>query len=211
MRRTFTNVGVTLAVLGCAVIAAVVGWELGRPARKAGPPNAATVLHQAATAMESVSSYQFSGQVTIGIETLKLAGEFSAPDHLHETLSLGGSAPVERILIGATTYQRSGTSWKRVASAVTSSDPRSTFGALAGVTAVSASGSVYTFSVTGPATTALISGSAATTTITGTVTIQAGRITGVSFRSAEGAGTGVSFTYAGLNTTPPVTAPAGVA
>ena len=39
MRRTLTNVGVTLAVLGCAVIAAVVGWELGRPARKAAPPD----------------------------------------------------------------------------------------------------------------------------------------------------------------------------
>jgi hypothetical protein len=212
MRQSLTNFGVAVAVLVCAVVAAVVGWELGRPSHHAAhPPAAATVLHQAATAMEAVTSYQFSGQLTIGIETLKLSGEFSAPDHLHETLTLPGVAPVERVLIGTAVYQRTGSGWQRAAASATSSDPRTTFGALAGVTEVSANGSVYSFSLTGAATSALISGVSSSSTITGTVTIDVGRIVDVSYRSAAGAGTTVTFSYAGLNTTPPVTAPPGVA
>jgi len=184
-----TNAGVALAVAGCAVVAGVIGWNIGRPHHQSSaPPAAATTLRQAATTMESITSYAFSGRVTIGIESLTLTGQFSAPDHLHETLSLPGVAPVERILVGTSTWQRSGTKWQRVAAASTSSDPRTTFGALA--------------------TAALISGTGATTTITGTATVQGGRIVSVSYRSPAGAGTAVTFSYSGLNTTPPVTAPA---
>jgi hypothetical protein len=215
IRRWLTNTGITLAVIVVAVVAAVVGWEFGRPARHSAPrPTAnpaAIALRNAATAMESVTSYRFSGQVTVGIEVLRLAGEFSAPDHLHETLTLAGVAPVERVLIGRVAYQRAGTTWKRAAGAATTSDPRSTFSALAGVTSATASGSVYAFTLTGAGAQALISGSGATTTIAGTVTVQAGRIASVSYGSAAGAGTAVSFTYSGLDTTPPVTAPPGVA
>ena len=209
MRETMTNAGVALAVAGCAVVAGVIGWNIGRPHHQSSaPPAAATTLRQAATTMESITSYHFTGRVTIGIESLSLSGDFSAPDHLHETLSLPGVAPVERILVGTSTWQRSGTKWQRVAAASTSSDPRTTFGALAGVTNVTANAGVYSFSVTGPATAALISGTGATTTITGTATVQGGRIVNVSYRSPAGAGTAVTYSYSGLNTTPPVTAPA---
>ena len=208
MRETMTNAGVALAVAGCAVVAGVIGWNIGRPHHQSSPPPAATTLRQAATTMEAITSYQFSGRVTIGIESLTLTGQFSAPDHLHETLSLPGVAPVERILIGTATYQRSGTKWQKVAAASTSSDPRTTFGALANVSNVTASGDVYSFSVSGPASAELISGTGPSTTITGTATIQGGRIVNVSYRSPAGAGTAVTFAYSALNTTPPVTAPA---
>jgi hypothetical protein len=208
MREPMTNAGVALAVAGCAVVAGVVGWNIGRPHHQSPTPPAATTLHQAAATMESITNYHFSGRVTIGIESLTLTGEFSAPDHLHETLTLPGVTPVERILIGTSTYQRTGTKWRRVAPASTSSDPRTTFGALASVSNVTANGGVYSFSVTGPASAALISGTGTTTTITGTATVQDGRIVNVSYRSPAGAGTAVTFSYSALNTTPPVTAPA---
>jgi Tfp pilus assembly major pilin PilA len=208
MRETMTNAGVALAVAGCAVVAGVIGWNIGRPRHHSSTPPAASALHRAATTMESITSYHFAGQVTIGTESLSLSGEFSAPDHLHETLSLPGVAPVERILIGTSTYQRSGTKWQLVAAASTSSDPRTTFGSLAAVTNVTANGTVYSFSVTGPATASLISGTGTTTTITGTAAVQGGKITNVSYRSATGAGTAVTFSYTALNTSPPVTAPA---
>jgi len=209
MQRFLTNVGVALAVIVVAGVAAFVGWELGRPATHH-TPSAVSTLRQAAVAMESIGSYHFSGQLTIGVEVLTLSGEFSAPDNLHETLVLGGAAPVERILIGQVTYQKGPFGWAKVASATTASDPRSTFGALALATHVTQSGSVYSFSMTGAAAASLVSGAGSTTTITGTVTIQGGQIVSVSYSSPAGAGTTVTFTYSGLNTSPPVTAPAGV-
>ena len=209
MQRFLTNVGVALAVIVVAGVAAFVGWDLGRPAtHHAASPT--TTLRQAAVAMESVASYRFSGHLTIGVEVLTLSGEFSTPDNLHETLVLGGAAPVERIVVGQVTYQKGPFGWAKVASATTASDPRSTFGALALATHVTQSGSVYSFSMTGPPAAALVTGVGPDSTVTGTVTLQAGQIVSITYSAPVGAGTTVTFIYSGIGTTPPVTAPAGV-
>ncbi|MFI5043117.1 MAG: hypothetical protein ACHQNA_14935, partial [Acidimicrobiales bacterium] len=196
-------------VVACAAAAALIGWEVGRPAHHSSPSASSTLL-QAIRSMQAATDYHFSGQVAIGIEVLKLSGEFSAPDHLHETLTLGGGSPVERVIIGPAAYQRSLLGWQRVAGASTAGDPRSTFTALAGAAHVKVSGSVYSFDMTGPNAAALISGNEPAATVSGTVTVQSGQIVSLTYTSPAGAGTTVAFAYSGVGTTPPVTAPPGV-
>jgi len=209
-QRMVTNVAVGIVLLVFAVVAGVVGWQMGRPAHHSGP-SATTTLLQAVRTMESASSYQFAGQVTIGVEVLKLGGQFSSPDRLHETLTLVGGPPVERVVIGPTTYQKGLAAWTKVSSSASAADPRATFNALAGVSHVHLSGSTYSFELTGTSASALVAGSDPSTTINGTATVVSGFIYTLSYQSPAGAGTTVSFTYGGVNSTPPVTAPPGVA
>jgi hypothetical protein len=73
--------------------------------------SAAGALRQAALGMEAASSYRFVGTVSAGGHTVSLSGEFAAPDRLHEVITIAGTPPVERIMIGSTAYQRSGSTW----------------------------------------------------------------------------------------------------
>jgi len=176
----------------------------------AGPEAAA--LRAAAAAMQSLASYSFAGDVTTGGQKVTVAGEFSAPDHLHELLTIGPAAPVELVLIGTTEYQRAapGSPWSSSAAAAgTSSDPRATFAALAQATTVIAKGSAYDFELAGANAAALVAGSAQQASVAGTATVTAGQITDLTYQSATGSTT-VHFAYSAFGTTPAVTAPAGV-
>jgi hypothetical protein len=203
-------IGITAVV----VVAVAVGCQSGKAnstkttAAASVPPAtgvAADTLRQAAVAMEAAGSYRFVGTVDVGGHTISIAGEFAAPDRLHESLALAGQAPVERVTIGATAYQRNGTTWQRVAGAATTGDPRGTFAALAQATAVTPQGSGFSFELGGNAAGSLVSGSSAT--VTGTVTVVNGHITDVGYHSAVASGTTVHFAYSEIDAAPPVTAP----
>jgi hypothetical protein len=168
---------------------------------------AAGTLRNAALAMESASSYRFAGAVNAGGRTVTLAGEFSAPDRLHEVITVTGAAPVERIVIGSAAYQRNGATWQAAAGSATASDPRSTFAALAQATTVSQAGTVYRFTLAGAAANELVSGVATAGPVTGTVTLTNNQIADLSYRSAAASGTTVHFTYSDIGTTPAVVAP----
>jgi hypothetical protein len=198
-------------LVAAATAAALVGCDSGKattatttqvPTTAAGP---AGTLHQAALAMESASSYRFTGAVTAGGHSINLSGEFSAPDRLHETITVAGGAPVERIVIGTSAYQRSGTTWQAAPGTASASDPRSTFSALAQATTVSQQGSVYRFTLTGAAAGSLVSGPASGS-VTGTASLANDRITDLTFASA-GTGTTVHFIYTDVGSAPPVVAP----
>jgi hypothetical protein len=205
--------GITVVV----VVAAVVGWQLAKPthakttgaATTAQPATgtAADTLRQAATAMETASSYRFVGDVKVGGRPITISGEFSAPDRLHEILTLAGATTIERVAIGPSAYQRNATTWQAVTGATSTGDPRQTFAALAQATKVTPQGSGFAFELAGPAAASLVSGGVATSTVTGTVTITNGSITDVAYRSAVASGTTVHFAYSAIGTTPPVTAP----
>ena len=167
---------------------------------------AAGVLHQAALNMETVNSYRFAGAVSAGGRTVNLAGEFGAPDRLHETITVAGAAPVERIVIGTVAYQRAGTTWRAAPGTASASDPRSTFAALAQATTVSQQGSAYRFTLAGAAAGSLISGGPASNTVTGTEIVFDNHVTDLSFQSGT-ASTAVHFTYSDFGTAPPVVAP----
>ncbi len=200
-------VGATAVVVAAAATGCTTTKARAPATTAVAPPAqvAADALHQAAEVMEAVSSYRFVGTVDVGGHAVSIAGEFAAPDRLHETLTLAGQAPVERIAIGATAYQRTGTTWQRVAGQATSGDPRATFAALAHATAVTRQGTGFSFELTGSAAGSLVSGSALT--VTGTATVIDGRITDIGYHSAVASGTTVHFTYSEIGTATPVTAP----
>jgi hypothetical protein len=199
---------VTLAAVG--VMAACSGGSKANTATTQAPTTVAGAtgtLRQAALAMEQVSSYHFAGAVNAGGRTVNLSGEFAAPDRLHETITVAGAAPVERIVIGTVAYQRNGSTWQSAPGTATASDPRSTFAALAQATTVSQQGPVYRFTLAGAAAGSLVSGGGSSGSVNGTVTLSANRITDLSFRSSAASGTTVHFTYTDFGTAPPVVAP----
>ena len=122
IRRVMANLGVGLVIVVLGAVAAVLGWRVGRP--HAAPAAPATALLQAIHGMQSTASYQFSGRVTIGVEVLNVAGRFSAPDRVDETLQLVGGPPVERVGAGTATYQRTVFGWHRIDATTPMGDPR---------------------------------------------------------------------------------------
>ena len=204
-------VAVVVTAASVAVVAACSGsgsTKAGTATTQAQPAvaGAAGALHQAALNMEAVSSYRFAGAVSAGGHTVNLSGEFAAPDRLHETITVAGAAPVERIVIGTVAYQRAGSTWQAAPGTATASDPRSTFAALAQATDVSQQGSVYRFTLAGAAAGSLVSGGPASGTVTGTVIVFDNHVTDLSFQSGA-ASTTVHFTYTDFGTAPPVVAP----
>jgi hypothetical protein len=199
-----------VTVVSVSAVAACSGSSKASTATTRPPTTvagAAGTLRQAALAMEGASSYRFAGTVTTGGRTVNLSGEFSAPDRLHETITVAGAAPVERIVIGTSAYQRTGSSWRAAPGTATASDPRSTFTALAQATTVSQQGSVYRFTLAGAAAGSLVSGGSASGSVTGTASGSNNGITDLSFQSAAASGTTVRFTYSDIGTAPPVVAP----
>lgn len=207
-RRVWSNIAAGLVIAVFGATAAIVGWRVGRPDTP--PPAPASAFLIAIRSMQSEESYQFSAQVTIGIEVLHVTGTFSAPDRIEETLQLVGGPPIHRLGVGAVTYQSEGGRWTRVSSAAAMADPRAVFDALADVANVTRQGSVYSFEVTGASVTALVSGGTAQTVASGTAAIANGRIQNLMYGSKAGAGTTVVFTYSNFGTAPPVTLPVGV-
>jgi hypothetical protein len=204
---------VALAMAAPVAIAAALAWNANShhaPKVKTLPPavgSAATGLRQAATAMEGVAGYHFTGMVQASGETVTITGEFAAPDRLEETLAAPGAPAIERILIGGQQYQRTGTSWQTVTGPA-ATDPRTTFGALAAATSVTAQPGGYAFTLAGTAAAQLVSGAPARgTTITGTVQVQSGAITDLAYRSDDASHTSVHFSYSDVGTAPAITAP----
>ena len=156
--------------------------------------------------MEAASSYRFVGDVKVGGHEINITGEFSAPDRLHEILTVAGGTPIERVAIGPSAYQRNATTWQTVSGATSTGDPRQTFAALAQATKVTPQASGFAFELAGPAVASLVSGGVAANSVTGTVTVSNGSITDVAYRSAVASGTTVHFAYSAIGTTPPVAA-----
>ena len=204
---------VAIAMAAPVAIAVAVAWNANShhaPKVKTLPPatgTAATSLRQVAGAMETVAGYRFAGTVQNGNEAVTVTGEFAAPDRLHETLSVSGAQPLERLVIAGHQYQRVGTGWQAV-SGTAPTDPRTTFGALAAATAVTAQPGGYAFTLGGTAAQQLVSGApAAGTTVTGSVQVRNGVIVDVAYHSSRGVATSVHFAYADVGTAPVITAP----
>jgi len=164
-------------------------------------------LVQAAAAMASLQTYRFSGEVVTGPQQIKLAGEFTAPDRVHETLTVAGVGDVELVLAAGQTYQRvSSGGWAGVTSGSehTGSDPRQAFLALGQASVGPVNGNTYTFELRGPAAAGLIGGSS---DVSGSAVVDAGRVTDLSYRSAGSPATSVHLVYTDIDTTPAVTIP----
>jgi hypothetical protein len=159
--------------------------------------------------MRTVSAFRFTADVVSGGQQVHVSGEFSAPDALHQTVTIGAKT-VEVVRIGARAFRRDSATapWQVVppAEASAPADPRGAFEVLAKPAAVRLQGSSYLFTLSQSAGAALINGS---TGVTGAAQLDGGRITDLSYQAASPA-VSVHLTYAGFNATPAVTAPPGL-
>ena len=191
-----------MAVAGCG----------GSATRRATPPIPAGpgggALAAAVGQMRAAHSFAFTADVRTGSRTVNLVGEFSAPSSVHETITAGGAAPAEIVLVDSTAYRKTATgTWVAGAQPSTASagDPRAPFDALLHAENLVVSGADTTFEINGDAARTLAG--AKSTRVTGTVTIAAGAITRLDYASDDPQHTTVHLGYSAIGSAPPVTAP----
>ncbi len=107
--------------------------------------------------MSAATSYSFAATITAGSDSVRVAGDFHAPNLIAETITKGSSTPVAMVLDGGTVHVRdsSGNWSSKPATDATAVDLRATFTALTAHTNVKREGSSWTFTVSGDAAKAL--------------------------------------------------------
>jgi hypothetical protein len=162
-------------------------------------------LQSALAQTQGATTFTFNGTTTSGAATVKLTGEYSVPNDVHESVQIG-TATLEFVRVNGKVYRRdSATAAWAAATTGIQTDPRTAF-ALLGDSAASGSGNAYTFTLSGDAAAKLVSGS---TAVTGTATVGNGYITGLTYSSVSPA-VKVQLTYTNFNATAKVTPPPGV-
>lgn len=156
--------------------------------------------------MRTVNAFRFTAEVVTGSQLVKVAGDFAAPNALHETVTVGSST-LELVKIGTRTFRRDSATapWRAVTatSAGAATDPRVAFSTLAGTSAVKVEGTVYFFSLNGGAAANLVNGSKS---VSGSAVIDGGRIVDLKYQS-NSPSVSVHLTYGAFNTAVVVTPP----
>jgi hypothetical protein len=191
-----------------AAVAALAACGGGSGAAPASAPSGPTVkLQDAAAAMRTVKGFRFTAEVVTGSQQVRVAGEFSAPDGLHETVTVGAST-LELVKVGTRTFRRDSATvpWQAVPTTSSSpaTDPRAAFSTLASTSAVKVEGATYFFSLSNGAAANLVNGS---TSVTGSAAVDGGRIVDLKYQS-NNPSVSVHLTYGAFNTTVVVTPPA---
>jgi len=166
-------------------------------------------LQAAAAAMLQVPGYTFSASVGSGAAKVKIAGEYQAPDRIHEVVQIGAKPASELVMIGSEVYAKDTTgAWQRTRQAnATTSDLRTTFAALQSASNVKQSGKAVTFTLKPKAAKALV-GAQVNGTTTGKVTVADGHITQLHYTTtANGRKVPVTIDYTVTNPAPTVAAP----
>ncbi|GAC1374184.1 MAG: hypothetical protein NVSMB4_01420 [Acidimicrobiales bacterium] len=170
-----------------------------------------SALQAAAKAMASARSFRFVADISrSGAPTLHLSGEFSAPDHVHETITGTPQGSTEVAFIGKTTYRRrpdgrwaQGAPKPGASAGASSGDPRQAFEVLEDAESVT-TGSSSTFTLTGTAAHRL---DGAATTIRGNATLTGSTITALDYQGDDPSATKVVLHYSDIGTSPEVSAP----
>lgn len=162
-----------LAFILTAMVAASSGHH-GRPS---------TALARAARTMQTTSAYRFTARVSAAGSTTTIAGEYQAPDRIHEVITPPRGRPVEATFGGKA--QGSG-------NANSQADPREAFAVLAQATNVKAAhlkvanGSSYTFDLPTAASAKLLSTTQSVKAARGQATIGRAGIVHLSFHFVQG-------------------------
>ncbi|HZP27379.1 MAG TPA: hypothetical protein VFC99_00375 [Acidimicrobiia bacterium] len=171
---------------------------------------AAGQLHRAAAAMQQVASYRFRATVGAGASQVELAGEFEAPDRVHEHVTLSGRPAVEVVFAGSQAFVKDASgAWHHTAEAAPASgtDVRSAFGALTKVAPVARHGSNYTFRVPATAARTLV-GTSAAGSIPAAATLDGDEIAALTYEpTITGHRVQVAISYSDVNRAPPVSIP----
>ena len=178
-------------------------------------PGAASLI-AATRAMETASSYRFAGSVSVASSTTRVAGEFEAPDRVHELITTPQGATVEVVFAGPQVFVRDRATgrWSpERGTGAAASDPRHAFLMLEQATSVAETGDGSTFTFALPATAASefadVSGHApAATAGQGSATVAGGVLSTLRYDiAAPTARVDVLLTYTDVGHAPPVSLP----
>lgn len=167
-------------------------------------------LDAAIARMGAATSYSFEATVTAGSDTVKVAGDFQAPNLIAETVTKGSSTPVALVLEGGTVHVRDANgNWSsKPATDSTAVDLRATFRALEAHTDVKREGSSWRFIVTGDAAKAL-AGVEAKGDVKVTATTDDMGLSNLRYEVATGGRKlTVNIAYSSMGTAPKVVVPA---
>jgi hypothetical protein len=145
-------------------------------------------LEAAARTMASATSYRFLAAITTSGATTRVAGEFQAPDRIHEVITPSTGSVVETVFIGRLAFVHDSASgrWlhaQQAAAASTAQDPRLAFSVLEQADHVRADGPTYRFSLPAASASRLLQASSrdAPSAAQGTATVSDQGITHLEF------------------------------
>jgi len=159
--------------------------------------------------MQQSPGYRFSAGITTAGTSVKIAGEFQAPDRVHEVVQIGTATPSELVMIGTQVYAKdaSGTWRSTTAAASGASDVRATFAALQTADHVQHHGHTLTFHLP-PTAAQHLAGASTTGGLTGSATLAATGISQLRYRARTGGHEiAVNIDYTITNPAPTVSAP----
>lgn len=200
--RRHRVVAVAVAVLTSFVVAAAPAFGAGR--------TAAGALRTATAQMQQSPGYKFTAKITTAGSSVKIAGEFQAPDRVHEVVQIGTAPPSELVMIGTQVYAKDASGTWRSTKAVASGQPdlRSTFSALRSADRVTHRGRTFTFHLR-PAAAKHLVGASTTGGLTGSASLAKKGINRLRYRARTGTHeVTVTIAYTLTNPPPTVSAPA---
>ena len=197
-----------LAVLLATVVAGVLALPMPAGAATKSPK---AQLGAAVAQMQEVGGYSFSAIVGSGAaaKKVKIAGEYQAPDRVHEVVQVGTGPASELVMIGSEVYVKNAAgAWQRTrATNGSQTDLRSTFAAVAAARQVKRTGAGVSF-VLGSAASKRLAGSQAAGTTTGRVTFAGDRIARLKYTAkVNGTKVPVQIDYTVTDPPPTVSAP----
>jgi len=164
--------------------------------------------------MQQASGYRFDAIVGANTAGVEVAGEFQAPDRLHETVTVAGQPSAEVVFIGPNAFVKDPATgaWRdrvQAQAQSTATDVRPAFGALAHARDVSrSSNGTYHFTIPAAAARDLV-GPSASGPVAGTAQLDNHGVISLSYRATVG-GKPLDFqiSYADIGSATPVEQPA---
>ena len=163
--------------------------------------------------MASARSYSFAATIAVGSSTTRLAGEFHAPNVVHELITVAGRT-VEVTFIGRRAFTRDATSgrWSSIAGqpAHAAADPRSAFAVLAGTQGATAAGPTITFRLPAAAASQLLATNShrSVSSVHGEAVVVPDGLSHLEYAITTDAGqVRIVVEYTDINTAAPISAP----
>jgi hypothetical protein len=146
---------------------------------------AVAALHEAAAAMASIGSYRFTATIETGGTTNVLAGEFVAPDRVHQTVTTADGQVIETLYAGGQAWAKdAGGVWRSTAATTASTpSPTALFSALQAAESVTGDRSAVRFELTGDAS--FLETTAGPEAVSGEATITGGHLSRLTYRPAD--------------------------
>lgn len=192
-----------------AVVVSV--FAVGAVACGSSSPTSTADLDAAISTMISASSYSFTATVTAGNDSVRIVGDFQAPNLIAETVTKGSTTPVSMVLEGGTVHVRNastGTWSSKPTDGTAAVDLRSTFAALTTHSHISHDGNTWNFTVSGDAA-KVLAGADITGDAKVTATVDSGALTTLRYEvTTGGRRLVVTIDYSEIGTAPKVVVPA---